>query len=245
VFDPTEVVPEYTADVGTKKGEKVDYAIMRDGRPIILIEVKCWNVDLAQVHASQLYRYFSVTEARFAILTNGTRYMFFTDLEQSNKMDEKPFFELDMLTLRAPQLAPIRQFSRDKFDMETLLTSAGELKYTKGILRAIEQEFEQPSDELVRYFTKQVYSGNLTKAVRDQFCEILKRAFKQFINDAINERLNSALRSQESTDKPESETTASEGAEAGLETSSPLKTSWTGARSSGPSWPKSWIQSAW
>ena len=28
VFNPLEVVPEYTADVGTKKGEKVDYAIL-------------------------------------------------------------------------------------------------------------------------------------------------------------------------------------------------------------------------
>ncbi len=36
VFDPTEVVPEFTADVGIKKGEKVDYAIHLDGKPIML-----------------------------------------------------------------------------------------------------------------------------------------------------------------------------------------------------------------
>lgn len=38
VFNPTEVIPEFTADVGTKKGEKVDYAIKKDDKIIILIE---------------------------------------------------------------------------------------------------------------------------------------------------------------------------------------------------------------
>ena len=32
VFDPSEVIPEYIADVGSKKGEKVDYAIVADGK---------------------------------------------------------------------------------------------------------------------------------------------------------------------------------------------------------------------
>lgn len=44
VFDPTEVVPEFTADIGTKKSEKVDYAIMRDGEPSILMGMQAvWN----------------------------------------------------------------------------------------------------------------------------------------------------------------------------------------------------------
>jgi len=59
VFDPTEVVPEFTADIGTKKGEKVDYAIMKDGKPIILFECKWSGADLNKEHASQLHRYFS------------------------------------------------------------------------------------------------------------------------------------------------------------------------------------------
>ena len=64
VFDPDEVVPEYTADVGTKKGEKVDYAIVANGSPIMIFECKHYGVDLTKEPASQLYRYFSVTEAR-------------------------------------------------------------------------------------------------------------------------------------------------------------------------------------
>ena len=91
VFDPFEVAPEYTADVGTKKNEKVDYVIMREDRPCILIECKSSSTNLNINHASQLFRYFGVTEARFAILTNGIDYKFFTDIEAPNKMDERPF----------------------------------------------------------------------------------------------------------------------------------------------------------
>ena len=87
VFDPTEVVPEYTCDIGIKKGEKIDYAIHKDGQPIILIECKHWKEDLSS-HNGQLFRYFHVSNARFGILTNGIIYRFYTDLVEKNKMDE-------------------------------------------------------------------------------------------------------------------------------------------------------------
>ena len=193
VFDPTEVVPEYTADVGTKKGEKVDYAILKAGRPVMLFEVKCWNTNLSEVHASQLYRYFTVTEARFGILTNGIQYKFFTDLEEPNKMDEKPFFEFDMTGLRPEAVNALKDFTRSKFDMDTLITCAGELKYTKGIVRALASEYQAPSEEFVKLLAKQVHSGNLTKQVREQFVDIVRRAFHQFVNERLNERLSSAL----------------------------------------------------
>lgn len=34
IFNPKKVIPEFTADVGTKKGEKVDYAIMKEGEMV-------------------------------------------------------------------------------------------------------------------------------------------------------------------------------------------------------------------
>ena len=73
---------------------------MQEGKPIILIEAKSATSDLNDEHASQLFRYFSVTEARFGILTNGLQYRFHSDLEKPNHMDEKPFLIIDMLKLR-------------------------------------------------------------------------------------------------------------------------------------------------
>src|ERR1043165_5481568 len=83
VFNPLEVVPEFIADIGIKKGEKVDYAIVRDGHPIILIECKHWSADL-DPHNSQLFRYFHTTPAKFGILTNGIFFRFYTDLVLPN-----------------------------------------------------------------------------------------------------------------------------------------------------------------
>ena len=126
VFNPHEFIPEYTADVGTKKGEKVDYAVMREGKPIILIEAKAVADDLTK-HDAQLFRYFTATEAKFAILTNGVSYKFYTDLEESNKMDEKPFLEINMLDLVETQIGELKKFTRENFDIDTIFNTASEL----------------------------------------------------------------------------------------------------------------------
>ena len=193
VFDPAEVVPEFIADVGIKKGEKVDYAIKHDGKIIMLFECKCCNSSLDDSHASQLYRYFSVTEARIAVLTDGIIYRFFTDIEESNKMDPKPFMEFNMLDIQEPLVVELKRLTKQAFNLEAILTVAGELKYTREIKRILNDELNAPSDEFVKFIAGQVYSGKLTSAVRGQFAVITKQAFTQFINEHITERLRSAM----------------------------------------------------
>lgn len=193
VFNPAEVVPEFTCDVGAKKGEKVDYAIIKDEKPIMLFECKSANTDLEKEHASQLYRYFSVTEVKVGVLTNGIIYKFYSDLEDTNKMDAKPFLELDMLDIKEPLFEELKRFRKESFEIEEIVSSASELKYTKEIKRIIGDELNSPSEEFLRFFTKQVHSGRTTKRVQEMFKDIIHRAFKQFINDKINERLKSAL----------------------------------------------------
>lgn len=193
VFDPTEVVPELTADVGTKKGEKVDYAIMRDGKPILLFEVKCCGVDLNSVHASQLFRYFSVTDARFGILTDGLTYRFYSDLDAPNKMDEKPFLIFDLLDFDEAAVEELKKFTKSAFNVEDILSTANELKYRREIKNLIALEFNAPSDEFVRFFTRKVYSLRLTQQVIEEFTEITRQAFRQFVNEKIESRLKTAL----------------------------------------------------
>jgi hypothetical protein len=199
VFDPTEVTPELCADVGVKKGEKVDYAILRDGKPIILFECKHHGADLSKVHASQLYRYFSVTETRFGVLTNGIAYWFYSDLEAANKMDEKPFFEFNLLDIKENAVEELKKFSKSSFDLEFILTTASELKYTREISRLLLGQMHEPTDEFVRFFASKVYGGKITQSVREQFGQLTKQAFKQLINDQINERLKSVLASDNSS----------------------------------------------
>ncbi len=199
VFDPTEVTPELVADVGTKKGEKVDYAILVDGKPIILFECKWCGSNLDNENASQLYRYFSVTAARFGVLTNGIIYRFFSDLENQNVMDAKPFLELNMLDIKEPIVEEVKKFSKSAFQLDAILATASDLKYMREIRRIIEDQMNEPSEDFVKFFASQVYSGKLTQTVREQFALITKKTFKQFINDKINERLNIALASEAAT----------------------------------------------
>jgi len=210
IFDPTEVVPEFTADVGIKKGEKVDYAIKLDGKVIMLIECKPCNTSQLDSYASQLFRYFSVTEARIAILTDGITYLFYSDIEEENKMDSKPFMEFNMLSIQEHLVPDLKRLTKQAFNLNEILTVAGEMKYTREIKRLISEQLTSPSDELVKVFAGQVYSGNLVQSVREQFTNITKRAFLEFINDTINDRLRSAmsgppLQSQAPPSQPPSE----------------------------------------
>lgn len=193
IFDPTEVIPEFTADVGTKKGEKVDYVIKRDGKLAILVECKPAGAKLCLNHASQLFRYFSVTEARFAILTNGIDYQIYTDIEAPNKMDDKPFFEFSMTALDAKATEEIRKFSKATFDLENILSTASELKYMKQIQAVIARELESPSEDFVRHFAKQVYSGTITANVKAQFTKLVAESFREFVKGRVNQRIQSAL----------------------------------------------------
>ena len=193
VFDPSEVVPEFTADVGIKKGEKVDYLIKHDGRPAILIECKTVGSKLNVHHASQLFRYFAVTDARFAILTNGVNYQFFTDIEATNKMDEKPFFEFSMLHLDGRVIDQLGKFAKTAFDLDDILSTASELKYKKQIQNLLAGEIDNPSEEFVRLFFKQVQGGSFSASAKEQFTRLVREALREFVSVRVNERLKSAL----------------------------------------------------
>lgn len=193
IFNPEEFIPEFTADVGIKKGEKVDYAIMNEGNPVILIEAKAVNEKLEK-HDSQLFRYFGTTTAKFAILTNGIIYRFYTDLEEQNKMDSSPFFEFNILELKENTLTELAKFRKTSFDLEKIFTTASELKYLNKLKKLLNDQWENPSEDYVRFLMTQIYDGVKTKNKIDEFEPIIKKGFKQFINELVNDKLNAALK---------------------------------------------------
>ena len=219
VFDPTEVTPELVADIGTKKGEKVDYAILRDGKPIMLFECKKAGAELSVNNAGQLFRYFHVTAARFGVLTNGLTYRFFTDLEQPNKMDDTPFLEFNILDFKDRDVEELKKFARAAFDIDLILTTANELKYTRAIQQKLSSWIASPSEELVRLVATDLVAGRrFTPATRDQFTMITRRAFEQLIAERINERLKGAM----APELPIAEPVAAPGVNAPAEALPPL-----------------------
>lgn len=196
VFNPNEVVPEFTADVGTKKGEKIDYAIVKDGDVQILIECKHIGAPLNIKHASQLFRYFAVANARIAVLTNGDEYQFFTDLDAPNKMDEKPFLVVQISDLDTALVPELKKLTKEAFDLDSIINAAEELKYVGELKRVLAAQFSSPDTEWVKFLTNRVYEGPFTQRVRDQFTHLVEKAAKQFLNDRVNDRLKAALGGQ-------------------------------------------------
>ncbi len=206
VFNPTEFVPEFIADVGIKKGEKVDYAIMIENEPAILIEAKSVNQTLEK-HDSQLFRYFGTSKAKFAILTNGIEYRFFTDLEEANVMDSAPFLTVNLLNLRDNDIAELKKFSKENFDKNNILSSAEDLKYCGLIKQYLKNEFVNPSDELTKLIlSSDIYEGRLYQNIIEKFRPIIKKSIAQYINELVNEKIKNAL----SIDNTEGENTIAE-----------------------------------
>ncbi len=192
VFNPAEFCPEYIADVGIKKGEKVDYAIFINKEPAILIECK-WCGDSLEKHSSQLFRYFGTSPAKFGILTNGIVYRFYTDLDEQNKMDLIPFLEINLLDLKENLVNELKKFSKDLFDKDSIFSTASELKYTNMIKDYLRKLLDEPSDDYVKFILNEIYNGQKTQKALDKFKPIIKKASNSFINDIVNQKITSAL----------------------------------------------------
>ena len=208
VFNPLEVVPEFVSDIGTKKGEKIDYAIFQNGNPTILVECKHWGQNL-NLHDGQLLRYFHVSNAKFGLLTNGICYRFYTDLEVPNKMDEKPFLEFNIDEIKDNQIEELRKFHKTVFDAESISNTASELKYTNELKQLLQQEFANPSPDFVKHFARQVYPNNISAKVLEQFTNLTKKSIQQYISELVTERLKTALKQEDEKTK-EQETIQSE-----------------------------------
>ena len=179
IFNPAEFCPEYTADVGIKKGEKVDYVIIINDKPIILIEVKCIGKKLDR-HSSQLFRYYATTNARFALLTNGIIYRFYTDLNEKNKMDSTPFYEFNLLSLSPDDYNEIPKFSKNCFNESSITDSAEILMYANQFTAYLKEQLQNPSDDFTRLFLKASYSGVKTQNVIDKFRPVLKKSLNDY-----------------------------------------------------------------
>lgn len=202
VFNPMEVIPEMDCDIAKKKGEKIDYAIMKDGEPIMLIECKHWAQDL-NLHDNQLQRYYVASKAKFGVLTNGIVYRFYTDLDNLNIMDNTPFLEVDFENLKESHIKELKKFCKSAFNIDDIISTASELKYMSNLKQAIKKEFASPSADLVKLLAKRVYQGVISQRLLEVFTDYVQRALSSHINDVMSERLNVAIKSTEELAQPE------------------------------------------
>ena len=186
--NPSELKAEYVADVGVKKREKIDLAVCIEDDAKMLIECKPANVKLTTNHLNQLYRYFSVSDVKIAILTNGTIYQFFTDYDVPGRMDERPFLEIDLRNLNEFKIESLKLFTKENFSLEKIENHVEELKYRYAIREVLLDEIIYPSDELVHVIAKKVYPSTLTKTKRKYFTKLIKEELKDvFDNHCVHD----------------------------------------------------------
>ncbi|HBP52842.1 MAG TPA: hypothetical protein DD643_00110 [Synechococcus sp. UBA8638] len=160
--------------------------------------MKAYKTNLDEAERGQLQRYFHATKARIGILTNGHVFQFFTDLDEVNKMDEKPFAEINLLNLRKAPLSQLKHVTKTKFNLDELLGIAEELKYIKGVKDEIRKELTAPSDWLVKEMAQRVHSARRIRAqILDSFRRIVAEAIQSYIADRINETLDKAIKTVE------------------------------------------------
>lgn len=195
VFNPFEVVPEMECDL-TKRGDRIDYAIMKDNTPILLIECKHCKQNL-DLHSTQLAKYYAASNARFGVLTNGIEYRFYADLEKQNIMDEKPFLAVNMLDLSDTDIEQLKKFHKSYYNEQEILSTAQELQITIQIKDLLNKNFQNPGDEFTRYFVRCINDWKSNAKLIEQYRPIVKKSVSAVINDIITDRLNVAMKTNE------------------------------------------------
>lgn len=204
VFNLEEVIPEYVADVGLKKGEKIDFALMIDGKLSVLIEVKPITMSLGNAQYSQLYRYFAVKEAKLAVLTNGREIWFFSDMDDPNKMDKKPFFTFDLQSYADGEVVDLARFQKHNFSVGAIREAASNLRFAKAAAAYLKKQLEAPEDDFIKLVGRQIFEGNITKAAVEPLKLAIKAALELLIRERIQDKLSVAF----PTETPPSEAKA-------------------------------------
>ena len=195
--NPKEVAFEYVADLGEGKSEKVDVALLYNGKADVVVECKPYRADLGKYHG-QLFKYFVAARARFGILTNGVEYRFYTDLDNANLMDAAPFLVVDLLDIKESQVPELKKFCRDRFSVSAITSSAEKLKYTRSFQKTLAGELKRPSDSLVRHFLAACHSGVKTQQLVEKYRPVLKRVVDNQINEILEARMNLVIHPERS-----------------------------------------------
>lgn len=192
-YDPTKVLAEFAADFpGVKATERVDYALYCNGQPVMFIEAKPYIADLTN-HAPQLSRYFnSSLGVTIGAITNGREWRFFTDLINTNVMDEKPFLVIDFTKAKPEDLTQLAEFKHDNFHAEKLRYFAEENQYIQQFKSVIKRSINDVDIDFVRYVAQQ---ANIQRQLNTKFLENIQPFVKQAVQQAISDTVVKGLSS--------------------------------------------------
>lgn len=190
IYNPAELIPEYKAG-WAKATEKIDYALQLAGRCVLFVEAKGPNETLTNYDA-QLAKYFNSTpEVKFAIITNGVQYRFFTDLQEPNILDKKPFFEFDFDSFADADVTVLERFRKDVFSVENLVGYAEDLVFLGTLKNRFKKLLREPSDEFISFAIKDagIVDTRVTQKVVDRFRPLVKESISAAVLEIVQQSL--------------------------------------------------------
>lgn len=185
--DPYEVYPEHAASFDSAVNNRVDFAVLRDGVPIIAIECKKVGADLV-CERGQLRSYFNALRpVKLGILTNGVIWEFFVDSGEPNIMDEEPFLTLDLEIVAiagVPDelLQTLAEIAKTKFEPADIAEIAHVQLVKKRLRTALADELQSPSEEFCRFALQKVGLKNVRRAQ-------IERHYGPMVKSALTESL--------------------------------------------------------
>jgi len=172
--------------------------------PTIFIECKSPEANLPD-HDAQLARYFNATPCvKLAVVTNGTRYRFFTDLREPNVMDGEHFFEFDVTSFTERDVEILRPFTKAEFDSAAVQAHAEDLIYIVKVTSLVNDLLRNPSESFVRYLLAELdlVPGRVTARVVERFVPIVKKAIQTTLLDMMTKSLQQEIAPEKSSPPP-------------------------------------------
>ena len=182
---------EYIADMGNKRGRRVDMAIsLGQSKPIMLIECKRATISLTDNHFRQLNEYCLYTEsAKIGIVTNGIIYDFYSRSNENNViLNESPFFTFDVTNFTDADIERLVLFYRPTLDLNSIVNEAEDVYFLSKFDDALFETLSNPSDDVIRIIYKKMGGKRLTENVSSQLFNLINSSSLKSVVDRITQK---------------------------------------------------------
>lgn len=200
--NPDEVSPEHGADFSDKYKNRVDYAIMKNDKPVIAIECKTVGMPLKD-ERGQLRSYFNAAPTvKMGVITDGLVYEFYADTDEPNMMDGNAFLVLDLREVAKGKIENsveegLRGLQRNSFDPENIGAEAKRKLIFQNLVQQIAKLAEEPNEAFVRLLLTNAGLSHIRSKALGEYMELTRSAFREFVSIRILQRLDLPTRGVE------------------------------------------------
>ena len=191
----TNNLAEFRSEVSASNGRRVDYVVLHDGNPVIIIECKPTSNNRLMDERGQLQGYYNAVKPVVAVLTNGNQYQFFGDLDGDGDMDSAPYLEInlddyddeDFGNPGASDINALKHFTKSEFNADSIRDAATEMKYKQRMRNFLEQQFSgtELHKDLVELLARLVYTGRLGANIRANLGALALEVFREFKDELV------------------------------------------------------------